>query len=263
MAVAGRIASISANVDRAHPGHRELVGHVRDHRRAHAHADPPQQPVRMRQRRRRGGDPERRRHDGGHDHRRRKLVDAVERSRRGPAVRVAGGDPVAEDDVEHEPHAVREREHEAQRLAGDPDVGERHDARDRQHEGQQVAPGPRAGRRQHHDAEELDGADGRQRQPVDREVEERVHGGQDGAEPEQQPAPGRRQPPDEAPGPPPDGQHDGGARDPQPRDAEHVNVCEEQHGERRPEVVEDRADDEERHRRQPVDDARRAADGGG
>src|SRR5919201_2233489 len=49
-----------------------------------------------------------------------------------------------------------------------------------------------------------------------------------------------------AQGPPPQGEHRGRRADSQPRDAERVHAREEQHRERGPEVMEHRADDEER-----------------
>jgi hypothetical protein len=95
--------------------------------------------------------------------------------------------------------------------------------------------------------EELDGAHGRQRQPVDGQVEEAVHRGQGDPEGQQHPPLTVAEPGDQAPGAPPQREHDGGAGDAQPGHPEHRDVREQQHREGRPEVVEDRADQEERH----------------
>jgi hypothetical protein len=52
-----------------------------------------------------------------------------------------------------------------------------------------------------------------------------------------------------APRPTPESEHECSDRDPQPRDAERRHACEQEHGEGGPEVVEHRADDEVRVRR--------------
>src|SRR4051812_38973099 len=86
-----------------------------------------------------------------------------------------------------------------------------------------------------------DGRDSGERQQVDRDVEARVHHGEHRAErgDEAPPAPVERA--QHVHGRAPE-REDGRRRgDPQPGDAEHVHAREEQHRERRPEVVEDRA----------------------
>ena len=88
-----------------------------------------------------------------------------------------------------------------------------------------------------------------ERQPVDREVEAAVHQREHGAPGQQQP-PAVAVEPREAARPAPEREDQRGRGDPQPGDAEHVDAREQQHGERRAEVVEDRADDEVRVRGQ-------------
>ena len=191
----------------------------------------------------RGGD------DRGHQHGGAQLVDAGERT--GPAA----GDAVTEDHVEHEAGAVGEREREAERLAGQVDVGEHGDAADGERKRDQVARGAGAGRGEHDRAEELDRADRGERQPVDGQVEQRVHGGEHGAEREQHPPPVRRGVAKHPPRSAPEREHHGRGGDPQPGHAEHLDVREQQHRQRRAEVVEDRAGEEERARRQQRDGA--------
>jgi hypothetical protein len=62
------------------------------------------------------------------------------------------------------------------------DVGEDVDAWDRERERDTVAEGSNTECGEHDHRQELDGGDGAERQPVDREVEAAVHGGEDGAE---------------------------------------------------------------------------------
>jgi len=177
---------------------------------------------------------------------------------RSPGVTAAGGavggrvgDPVSQHHVEHETEAVGEREREPERLADEPDVGQRRDPADRQRQRQQVAAGPGASRGQDDGAEKLDRADRGQRQPVHRQVEQRVHRRQHDAEPEQHPPLGRAEPGDHPPRAPPHRKDHGRARDPQPGDPEHADVDEQQHRQRRAEIVKDRAHQEERGGRQP------------
>jgi DNA-binding Lrp family transcriptional regulator len=103
-------------------------------------------------------------------------------SPRGAAAAHRGiGDAVPEQDVKHEPRTVGEGEQVAQRLAGELRRGQDgYPAGQRQ--GEHVAAGPCADGGQDHRAQELDRAHGRQRQPVDGEVEQQVHRGEDDAQ---------------------------------------------------------------------------------
>ena len=123
-----------------------------------------------------------------------------------------------------------------------------------------VAPRAHPERGEHDHRQELDRRDRGQRQPVDRRVEAAVHD-------RQHEAPGDHVAiAQQVPGPPPGGEDQRGRGDPQPRHPEHVDAREQQHGERRAEVVEDGADDEgqacthdqqdrrrEPHREGPID----------
>jgi hypothetical protein len=160
---------------------------------------------------------------------------------------------VAEHDVQHEQRAVREREGEAERLPGDADRRDGGHTRRGEDEGRGVARGSCAGGGQDHGAEELDRADRGQRQPVHREVERRVHHGQHRAQGEQRAAAAPAQRPDASPWPPPEREHRGRAGYPQPGHPEHVQPGEQQHRQRRAQVVEDGADAEVRLRRHPAE----------
>jgi hypothetical protein len=183
--------------------------------------------------------------DGGNEHGGAELVDAAHRSSGGLAA-VSGdvGDPVAEGDVEHEPGAVGEGEDEPEGLAGQSHGGEREDPADGQGEGQEVSPRPRSRRGQHDRAEELDSADRRQWQPVDGQVEQRIHGGQDDAKLNQDQALGNREGAQEPPGAAPEREDRGRGGDAQPGDAEHADVREQQYRERGTQVMEDGAGEE-------------------
>ena len=154
----------------------------------------------------------------------------------------------AEHDVRREEDGIRERERDADRLPLETDVDERVDARDGEDERGEVAGRAGAERGEHDHRQELDRGHRAEGQPVDGDVEAGVHDGEDDAE-------GEHEPPDVPPATahcppwtPPRREHGARARDPQPRDPERVDAREEQHREGRPEVVEDRADDEERLR---------------
>jgi hypothetical protein len=84
---------------------------------------------------------------------------------------------VAQHHVQHEQHAVAEREHEPERLAPEPELRDRGDPGGREQQRERVAPGPDPERGEQHRAEELDCSHGGQRQPVHRQVEQAVHGG--------------------------------------------------------------------------------------
>jgi hypothetical protein len=219
------------------PRHRELVGEVGDHGRADADAESPHQPRRVMHSGPRGSDAEGRGRDGADRDREAEPVQ-------GGAGAAGGhvGQPVADHDVEHEAEAVRGGQQQPDRSAGDPDLGEQPDAADRQDERRGVAPGAGAVRRQRDDAEELDPGHGRQREPVEGQVEGRVHGREDQPERDDQP-------PLTRPGRTPDRprwtdqrQHEGRGGHPEPGDSERRQVHEQQHRERRPEVVERRSD---------------------
>jgi hypothetical protein len=230
------------------PGHGQLVGHVGDHRRAHPDARPGQQQHRMAERGQRAAQAPRRRRHRGDRHGRPQAVDPA-----GPVMVRAGRvrDPVAEHDVQHEQRAVGEGEGESERLTGQPDRRDGGHASRRQREGGRVAQGPRPGCGQDHGAEELDRAYRRERQPVHREVERRVHQGQHHAQRQQRAAAAPAELPVGAPRPPPQREHRGRAGHPQPRHPEHVEPGEQQHRQRRPQVVEHRADQEKRLRGYP------------
>ena len=183
----------------------------------------------------------------------RQAVDAVQSGRAvGRPARRAGRDPVPEDDVRREEPGVGHCETDAERIVDQPHLGQQVDTADGEQQRGTVAHGPGAGGGQRHDRQELDGRDGRQRQPVDRQVEAAVHRGEHRPPGEHQPAGRPVQPCPAAPRPPPGTEHHRRGRDPQPGDAEHVDAHEEQHREGRPEVVEDRAADEPGLRRHPV-----------
>ena len=113
---------------------------------------------------------------------------------------------------------------------------------------------PRPGSRRGQDdgAEELDGADGRQWQPVDGQVEQRIHGGQDGAQRQQDPALGNREDAEQPPGAAPEREDGSGGSDAQPGDAEHADVREQQDRERGTQVMEDGAGEEQDAGGRPV-----------
>jgi hypothetical protein len=230
------------------PRHRQLVGHVGDHRRAHPDARPGQQQHRMAERGQRAAQAPRRRRHRGDRHGRPQAVDpAGPRMVRGGRV----GDPVAEHDVQHEQHAVGEGEGEPERLPGQPDRRDGGHAPRRQREGGGVTRGPCPGGGQDHGATELDRAHRRQRQPVHREVERRVHQGQHQAQGQQRTPAAPAEFPVRLPRTPPQREHRGRGRHPQPGHPEHVEPGEQQHRQRRPQVVEYGADHEERLRRYP------------
>ena len=129
-------------------------------------------------------------------------------------------------DVQHEPGAVSEREEEPRNFAGQAHGSEREDPADGQCEGEEVSARPGSGRSKDDGAEEPDGADGRQWQPVDCQVEQGVHGGEDGAEREQHPPLVDCEGAEQAPWAAPERQDDCGARDAQPGDAQHADVRE-------------------------------------
>ena len=163
------------------------------------------------------------------------------------------GDPVGEHDVQHEAEAVGEGEDEPPRLPAEPHLDQARDAEHGQREGADVAAAPGAPGREHQGAEELEGADGRQRQPVAGEVEQRVHRREHGAEADEHPPLRPRRGPPQPPRAAPESEHGRGGGDPQPRHAEDVDPGEQQDRQRRSEVVEDGAGEEVRGRWQAGD----------
>ena len=89
------------------------------------------------------------------------------------------GDAMAEDDIEHEERAVREGEDEAERLTGEAHIGQEPDSRHRERERDDIAPRARADGGQGNRAEELQRANGAQRQARDGEIEAGVHRAED------------------------------------------------------------------------------------
>ena len=149
-----------------------------------------------------------------------------------------------EHDVGGEERRVGEREADANRLAPEANVRQQVDAKDRREDCGEVSRRAGADHRQGDRPDELDRGNGRERQTVDRNVEAGVHDREDRAEREDQQLPLTVERPELAPGPAPEGEDERRRGDSQPRDAEHVDPCEEQDRERRAEVVEDRAPDE-------------------
>jgi hypothetical protein len=226
---------------------RELVGDVGDDRRADADAGARKERDGVGERGRRLCDRRGRDRHGGDEHRGGEAVDAGE----GGAAPL--GDAVGEDDVEREEDRVRGRERKGEGLRGEMDAGEQPHAGRREGECRGVALRPRPEGGERDDGQELDRGHRAERQAVDRQVEAGVHRRQDGAPRQQQRAAFAIQLVEVAPRAPPRGEHDGRCRDAQPRDAQDVDAGEQQDGERGPEVVEDRADEEVGVRRKPHD----------
>jgi len=109
------------------PCHRQLICDVRNHRRAHADSGPGQQQDGMPESRQSAAQAPRRRRDRRDAHGRPEPVDTAR-----PRPLGAGhGDPVAEDDVQHEQPAVGEGEDKPERVPGDADRGDGKDTRGR------------------------------------------------------------------------------------------------------------------------------------
>ena len=154
-----------------------------------------------------------------------------------------------EDDVEGEEGGIGEGKRESDGLTCEPDIGEQIHTRDRERESDGIPrrTSPYGG--QGDDREELDRRDRPERQPFDRKVEARVHGGEDDCEVDDGLSVGALCGGERAPRSSPEGEDRRGARDPKPGDTEWLDPGEEQDGERRTEVVEDRAPHEEHLRR--------------
>jgi hypothetical protein len=164
---------------------------------------------------------------------------------------------VSEDDVEGEERGVGEGEGHAERLPFDADVGEQVDPADGRDEGERVSPRARSGCGQCDHREELDRRNRAERQAVDCDVEADVHRRQHHAHGDHRQAPVRIEPCEGTPRSAPQGEDERGGGDPDPGHAQRLDEDEEQDGEGRSEVVEDRTADEEalgwRVDRQPRD----------
>ena len=101
-------------------------------------------------------------------------------------------------------------------------------------------------RRENDHRQELDRGHRPEREAVDGDVETDVHHRERRAEREHDRASFAIESRKSPPRPSPEGEHRRSACDSEPGDAERVDPGEEEHRERRPEVVEDRAPDEER-----------------
>jgi hypothetical protein len=137
----------------------------------------------------------------------------------------------------------------AERLSLEPDVGEQVHAGNGQDQRDGVAACARAHRGKGDHGKELDRRHGAQRKAVDRDVETGVHHREHGAPREQQALSRAIESLERATGAAPQGEYERRPRDPQPGHTEDLDAREEEHRERRSEVVEDRADDEVHVRR--------------
>jgi hypothetical protein len=244
-------------------GHGQLIGHVRDDRRAHADPRRRQQQHGMAEGAQGAAQPGRSHHHGGDEHRGGQQIDPAHRRGRGgagaggpgpgdpaPGAPEPGGpwpgDPVPQDHVAHEQDAVAEGIKEPQRLAGQADVGNGGHADGGEGQGEDVAPAAGRGRGQQHRAEEFDRTHRGQRKPGQRQVEQRVHRGEHHPELDEHGPLRPVEPGNEPPWAAPDGEDHGGARDAQPGHPEHRDAEEQQHGQRRPEIMKNRTDQEER-----------------
>ncbi len=238
VAVAGRIDTISAYVGRGEPRHRELVEDVRHDRGGDPDHDARQQERRVEKRRDCRPATERRSDDEGNEHCRREPVEPFEPRDARHAV--------CEHDVRGEEDGVRECEGDADGLGLELDVGQQVDAEHGQPERRAVPSrsGAYGGKRD--DGKELDRRHRSQRQRVDGDVEARVHDGEDDSQRDDEPPRRAIHPGEGAPRPSPESEHRCRARDAQPCHAERFDSCEEEHRERRPEVVEYGTSDEVR-----------------
>ena len=180
---------------------------------------------------------ERRDDDGGDEHR-------GARGRRCRSISASLGDAVGEHDVEREQRRRwRTRSATPERLAREVHAGEQVDAGDGERERGDVARRARAERGQH------DHRAGTRSRRRCRAAAGRSPGrSSSSSPPARRPRRAAARPSRSARrtrhGPAPEREDERGRGDPQPRDAEHVDAGEQQHGERGPEVVEDGADDE-------------------
>jgi hypothetical protein len=157
-----------------------------------------------------------------------------------------------EHDIRDEERCVGKGEQESQGFAFDPDIRQEVHAADRKPERDQVPPAPHAQSGEAERAEKLDSPDRAEREPLDGQIEERVHGGEDDAELDQRDPGTSTHRSKQAPGPSPRCEDGRGAGDAQPRHAQDVDPAEEKSGECGPEVMEDRAHKKEDVRRDAV-----------
>ena len=221
-----------------HTRHRELVADVWDDGRGDRDPDRGAEGYRVDQRRRGAPAADRRHDDRSHEHGPGQAVDA--------AGRAPLRDPVGEDDVDGEERRVHEGEDDSNHVALDAHVDEQVDARRGGDQGEGVAGRARPGRCERDNRQELDRRHRGEREPVDRHVEARVHDGQHGTQGKQQAAAAAVERGEAAPRPAPERVDRRRARDAKPRRAQRLDAGEEEDGERRAEVVEDGAADEER-----------------
>lgn len=224
-----------------HAAHGQLIEHIGDHRGADADTDPGQQRDRVEHDACRRGAAERCDHQRGHDHRGREPVDATEHA--------LAADAVSQQHVAGEQRGVGGSEREAGRRTGKSHIDQRGHTRDRQQQRPDVAGRAHTHDRERHRSHELDRGDGAERNLLDRHVEAHVHDRQHRAPRDDRGAlvawGARPRPPRTSPA------CEDGARagDPQPCHTEDVHAGEQQHGQRGTQIVEHRAADEERPRR--------------
>jgi hypothetical protein len=130
---------------------------------------------------------------------------------------------------------------------------EQDNADDRDDQSGDISERPHADKRDDDGRDELDRRHARQRHVVDSEIEGAVHQRQGEPERDDQHPCAPIAVDQNAPRAPPDRKDRGGRRDPQPGDSQHAHMSEEQNGEGRAEIVEHRADHEERMRRHAID----------
>ena len=124
------------------------------------------------------------------------------------------------------------------------EADEQEHARDRKPERQEIARAAQADERHRDGGGEFDRGDRGERQPVDRQIEAHIHGGQNDAQQQDQAARRGRRFGEGPPGLRQTAKMSGGRGDPQPGDAQGRQLGEKQHGERGSEIVEDGADQE-------------------
>jgi Lrp/AsnC family transcriptional regulator, leucine-responsive regulatory protein len=151
---------------------------------------------------------------------------------------------VGEHDVEGEQPRVAERQRHAERLAAQLDRDEREHPAHGEHKRQPVARRADAHRREHDHRQELNRGHSPERQPCDPLVEAAVHDREHDPERGHQTHRVAIGPAQRPPRSAPQREHDRGADDPQPGDAERSDPHEQQHRERGSEVVEDGTSDE-------------------
>ncbi len=146
-----------------------------------------------------------------------------------------------QNDVCSEQRSVGECERDPDWLSNKSHVGQQVDASSCRRCGGEVAPNPCSDQGEGDWSNELDCCHRRQRQPVDRDVEARVHDRKDRAESDRQQLAGAVEGEKLAPGPPPHRKDHGRRSDSKPSDPQDINPGEEEHCERWPQVMEDGA----------------------